>query len=677
MSFRSRIISLALRLQQPPFIWIFQLYYWMAIQWCRILLARIDGVQSIYLTGSWAHQEVICGLSDIDFKIFVAGIKCPNTVSAIHRQFSFLRRLFPILGPPDEKGIYFLDSFASDYRHHPLIQHLFDERFFRHRLLWGADLLRRLPLKSWKDLDQGECTYGRLKDWIERIHILADYSGFSASQKQHLYFKAVSDVAHLTLCTEFPESQFSRRSEILRQIHCRMEEPYRNLIENLILENRERYRRKLNTDKENFALFKRMISLCAERVSRRDSSKPAPLTVEGRAIPCSDCDPAVCEAMRALSPRIAKVRAIRWPQLPLNPFDLHLFNTPAFLVECKEPLEPDALHSLKDYYRKNLRNKGTILLQENSLFLTSVDSQLVDHWGSFPGSSDLLHLIVAGGRYHVTTVEQMRIETRLRAFREQLADAMADPQFGRMNPAILPAFFLNALRVLIFSHEFRHGKWHWAVTPGEITDFLLQYTPLAPSFPHALVEQFENVKEPGASFDERLLPKARALLAAMLEIAQNDGSWGSLSKLNALPDEQYLAISAAIVTAKRPLQLKRCLLSIKDLGRQPEELIVVNGGPDPMARQIVEDAHLACPVRYLESNRPGVAHARNLAVRHCTGEIIAFVDDDACVAPDWLDRIERVFLRDPKIGLAAGSILNMQCKRSDKVWQFMEAVEKV
>ena len=73
MTFRAHLIQWAMRLQYPPFIWLFRLYYFIAIRLTRRLISRIIGVRSIYLSGSWARHEVIYGLSDIDFKILNKG----------------------------------------------------------------------------------------------------------------------------------------------------------------------------------------------------------------------------------------------------------------------------------------------------------------------------------------------------------------------------------------------------------------------------------------------------------------------------------------------------------------------------------------------------------------------------------------------------------------------------
>ena len=679
MNLRSRIIPLVLLLQYPPFIWFFRAYYWLAIQASRLSIGRIEGVRSIYLSGSLVRQEMIYGLSDIDFKIFVAGGRNQEIYGTIRRRFSLLARVFPMLGSPDEKGIYFLQSFPADYRHHPLVQHLFDDRFFKHRLLSGEDLWAELPLKSNSELDQTECAFGRLKDWMERIHLLADAAELCRPQKQHLFFKAVSDVALLAIRIDAPQFTFRRRVEILREISSQLDERNGHLIENLIRENLSCYRIQCNGVDENLQLFKKMVAICAKRASSHDGSEGiSSLDIEVRLPHCEDEKPAVASLLRSFSPKIRNISLFRWPQLPLNPFDLHLFDVPVYLLECSEPLGTEELHRLKVYYRRELRKEAVVLLREHPEFLSSVDADLVDHWGSFPGSSDLLYFLLgAPGRRALTEKERIRVETRIRAFQEQLAAALSHPEFGRMDLCVFPRFLFNAMRVLIFSAELRQHKWQQLFTPGQIVDFLEKETPLLPAFLRRLAEEYEKVMSGTGGFDERLLPKCRFLLAEMLEIAQRGSSWEPLEELNELPDEHHLKISAAIITADRPLQLERCMKSLTQLARPPEELIVVENGKEPQARRTVENIQACFPIHYLSIDQRGVAVARNAAARAARGEIIAFVDDDATVAPDWLERLERVFLRDPRVGLAAGATLNMDCGRKDRIWNFMQSVEKV
>jgi hypothetical protein len=75
MALRSKLIQWALRLQFAPFTWLFHAYYRLAVLCSRWLVGRVEGVRSIYLTGSLARNSLVYGLSDIDFKIFISGYK--------------------------------------------------------------------------------------------------------------------------------------------------------------------------------------------------------------------------------------------------------------------------------------------------------------------------------------------------------------------------------------------------------------------------------------------------------------------------------------------------------------------------------------------------------------------------------------------------------------------------
>ena len=126
-----------------------------------------------------------------------------------------------------------------------------------------------------------------------------------------------------------------------------------------------------------------------------------------------------------------------------------------------------------------------------------------------------------------------------------------------MDLTVFALFLFNALRVLIFSIELRQGKWRLPAGPAETVQFLIERTPLLPAFPRKLRECYDRAMLGDGCFDERLMPKSRTLLAEMLEISQQGRSWESLRNLNGMADEHRLNISAAIITANRPLQLKR------------------------------------------------------------------------------------------------------------------------
>lgn len=58
----------------------------------------------------------------------------------------------------------------------------------------------------------------------------------------------------------------------------------------------------------------------------------------------------------------------------------------------------------------------------------------------------------------------------------------------------------------------------------------------------------------------------------------------------------------------------------------------------------------------LNDNNLGLAYSRNLGIQRATGEILAFIDDDAEPDPGWVSSMVEIF-HDPQVGAATGTIL--------------------
>ncbi len=96
-----------------------------------------------------------------------------------------------------------------------------------------------------------------------------------------------------------------------------------------------------------------------------------------------------------------------------------------------------------------------------------------------------------------------------------------------------------------------------------------------------------------------------------------------------------------------------CIDAILSTDYPPERreiLIVDNASTDRTAVQIHER-----PVRYLHEPEPGVSNARNRGIAESTGEILAFVDADCLVEPQWLAELVRPF-EDPEVGAVGGNL---------------------
>jgi cellulose synthase/poly-beta-1,6-N-acetylglucosamine synthase-like glycosyltransferase len=87
-----------------------------------------------------------------------------------------------------------------------------------------------------------------------------------------------------------------------------------------------------------------------------------------------------------------------------------------------------------------------------------------------------------------------------------------------------------------------------------------------------------------------------------------------------------------------------------------EILVVDNGSTDRTASLI-----RARPVRYLHESKPGVSNARNRGISESTGDILAFVDADCLVEPQWLTELVRPF-EDPEVGAVGGNLEHVPAK---------------
>jgi cellulose synthase/poly-beta-1,6-N-acetylglucosamine synthase-like glycosyltransferase len=88
-----------------------------------------------------------------------------------------------------------------------------------------------------------------------------------------------------------------------------------------------------------------------------------------------------------------------------------------------------------------------------------------------------------------------------------------------------------------------------------------------------------------------------------------------------------------------------------DFPAERREILVVDNGSSDGTADLIQSR----PVRYLREPRRGVSNARNHGIAESTGEILAFVDADCLVEPQWLTELVRPF-EDPEIGSVAGEL---------------------
>jgi cellulose synthase/poly-beta-1,6-N-acetylglucosamine synthase-like glycosyltransferase len=99
-----------------------------------------------------------------------------------------------------------------------------------------------------------------------------------------------------------------------------------------------------------------------------------------------------------------------------------------------------------------------------------------------------------------------------------------------------------------------------------------------------------------------------------------------------------------------------------------KSIIATDYPPDRREIVIVEETDNPRPItghgtRYvvLATRNLGVGAARNEGLRHATGEIIVFTDDDCLVDRDWLKELVRPLQANPDAGATAGAVLVPEC----------------
>lgn len=107
-----------------------------------------------------------------------------------------------------------------------------------------------------------------------------------------------------------------------------------------------------------------------------------------------------------------------------------------------------------------------------------------------------------------------------------------------------------------------------------------------------------------------------------------------------------MKFSLVLATVGRFEELKRFLESLGEQREAAFELIVVDQNSDDRLVPLLESYTAQFPLTHLRSER-GLSRARNIGLKHITGDIVAFPDDDCWYAPDVCIRVSEFFLRHP------------------------------
>ena len=108
-------------------------------------------------------------------------------------------------------------------------------------------------------------------------------------------------------------------------------------------------------------------------------------------------------------------------------------------------------------------------------------------------------------------------------------------------------------------------------------------------------------------------------------------------------------VSVIVVSRHRPRALARCLLGLRQLDYPAVEVVVV---ADPLGLAVAQDH----PVKRVAFDQANISAARNAGLTAASGQVVAFIDDDAVPEPLWLRHLIAPFA-DTAVAAAGGHVV--------------------
>jgi hypothetical protein len=118
--------------------------------------------------------------------------------------------------------------------------------------------------------------------------------------------------------------------------------------------------------------------------------------------------------------------------------------------------------------------------------------------------------------------------------------------------------------------------------------------------------------------------------------------------------DKRLGISVGIITRNRAADLQEALESLRLQIRPADEIVIVDNGSTDATREVVDRFRDRLPISYYRLDAASIPRARNMVIAKAANEIVAFTDDDCVVEPEWLEAVERGFLRADNVGIVGG-----------------------
>ncbi|MDH4129560.1 MAG: glycosyltransferase family 2 protein, partial [Spirochaetota bacterium] len=119
-----------------------------------------------------------------------------------------------------------------------------------------------------------------------------------------------------------------------------------------------------------------------------------------------------------------------------------------------------------------------------------------------------------------------------------------------------------------------------------------------------------------------------------------------------------MKISVVIATLHRENDLQILLESFLHQIIKPFEIIIVDQSDNDNTKNLCNDYQYKLPLKYHHFSIKSTTTTRNFGVKQAKGDVIAFLDDDTKLMPDYLYHIEEFYKEYPNAIGGMGKILN-------------------
>lgn len=117
-------------------------------------------------------------------------------------------------------------------------------------------------------------------------------------------------------------------------------------------------------------------------------------------------------------------------------------------------------------------------------------------------------------------------------------------------------------------------------------------------------------------------------------------------------DRPWPKISVVVCSYNGSRTIRDCLEGLGKLDYPSYEVIVVDDGSTDATAAIAREYD----VQVISTAQLGLSHARNTGMKAASGEIIAYIDDDACPDPHWLTYLAATFMSTTHAGVGGPNI---------------------